>query len=60
VRDEELVEAKDKLGSRGPMKSKTFEVMEECGELTSRLVDRVLGGGMRPFLSGDLSLHFFS
>lgn len=30
VRDEELVEAKDKLGTRGPMKSKTFEVMEEC------------------------------
>ena len=35
VRDEDLVEAKDKLGTQGPMKSKTYEVMAECGELGS-------------------------
>ncbi|XP_046880634.1 musculoskeletal embryonic nuclear protein 1a [Hypomesus transpacificus] len=30
VREEDLVEAKDKLGLKGEVKSKTFEVMEEC------------------------------
>lgn len=30
VREEDLADAKDKLGTRGAMKSKTFEVMEEC------------------------------
>lgn len=32
VREEDLTEAKGKLGTSGPVKSKTFEVMEECGE----------------------------
>ena len=32
VREEDLVEAKDKLGLKGEVKSKTFEVMEECGK----------------------------
>ncbi|XP_013864539.1 musculoskeletal embryonic nuclear protein 1a [Austrofundulus limnaeus] len=30
VREEDLTEAKNKLGSYGPMKSKTYEVMDEC------------------------------
>ncbi|XP_029286902.1 musculoskeletal embryonic nuclear protein 1a [Cottoperca gobio] len=30
VRDEDLTEAKNKLGFSGPAKSKTFEVMQEC------------------------------
>lgn len=34
VREEDLTEAKDKLGTSGPAKSKTLEVMEECGEDT--------------------------
>lgn len=34
VREEDLTEAKNKLGTSGPAKSKTFEVMEECGKLT--------------------------
>lgn len=34
VREEDLTEAKNKLGSYGPTKSKTYEVMEECGEHT--------------------------
>ena len=34
VREEDLTEAKGKLGTGGPAKSKTFEVMEECGEDT--------------------------
>lgn len=36
VREEDLTEAKNKLGSGGPAKSKTFEVMEECGEETHK------------------------
>lgn len=31
VRDEDLVEARDKLAFGTTVKSKTFEVMEECG-----------------------------
>lgn len=34
VRDEDLAEAKNKLGASTAAKSKTFEVMEECGEDT--------------------------
>lgn len=34
VREEDLTEAKSQLGSSGPAKSKTLEVMEECGEDT--------------------------
>lgn len=34
VREEDLTEAKSKLGTGGPAKSKTFEVMEECGKDT--------------------------
>lgn len=34
VREEDLAEAKNKLGTSGAAKSKTFEVMEECGEDT--------------------------
>ncbi|XP_043979320.1 musculoskeletal embryonic nuclear protein 1a isoform X1 [Gambusia affinis] len=30
VREEDLTEAKTKLGGGGAVKSKTFEVMEEC------------------------------
>ncbi|AWP02916.1 putative musculoskeletal embryonic nuclear protein 1 [Scophthalmus maximus] len=30
VRGEDVTEAKGKLGTGGPAKSKTFEVMEEC------------------------------
>lgn len=36
VREEDLTEAKNKLGTSGPAKSKTFEVMEECGEGTHK------------------------
>lgn len=32
VREEDLTEAKNKLGGSGSVKGKTFEVMEECGE----------------------------
>lgn len=34
VREEDLTETKSKLGTSGPAKSKTLEVMEECGEDT--------------------------
>lgn len=32
VKDEDLAEAKDKLGTSGAVKGKTFQVMQECGE----------------------------
>lgn len=32
VTEEDLTDAKDKLGTSGPAKSKTLQVMEECGE----------------------------
>lgn len=32
MKDEDLIEGKDKLASGTAVKSKTFEVMEECGE----------------------------
>ncbi|KAM4613269.1 musculoskeletal embryonic nuclear protein 1a isoform 2-T2 [Polymixia lowei] len=33
VREEDLIGAKDKLGTGGAAKSKTFEVMEECEKM---------------------------
>ncbi|XP_031704404.1 musculoskeletal embryonic nuclear protein 1a [Anarrhichthys ocellatus] len=33
VKDEDLTEAKTKLGTSGPAKSKTFEVLEECEKI---------------------------
>ncbi|XP_061583602.1 musculoskeletal embryonic nuclear protein 1a [Cololabis saira] len=33
VREEDLTDAKTKLGGSGPLKSKTFEVMEECEKM---------------------------
>ncbi|XP_054472445.1 musculoskeletal embryonic nuclear protein 1a [Anoplopoma fimbria] len=33
VSDEDLTDAKTKLGTSGPAKSKTFEVMEECEKI---------------------------
>lgn len=56
VRDEDLNEAKDKLGTRGPMKSKTFEVMEECGELKSS--NSVLWVQQGPWYLEHLGLHW--
>lgn len=35
VREEDLAEAKGSLGGSGPAKSKTIQVMEECGEDTN-------------------------
>lgn len=32
VKDEDLIQARDNLASGTAVKSKTFEVMEECGE----------------------------
>lgn len=34
VRDEDLSDTKTKLGTSGPAKSKTLEVMDECGKDT--------------------------
>ncbi|XP_041837089.1 musculoskeletal embryonic nuclear protein 1a [Melanotaenia boesemani] len=33
VKEEDLTKAKSQLGSGGPVKSKTFEVMEECEKM---------------------------
>ncbi|XP_061641657.1 musculoskeletal embryonic nuclear protein 1a [Phyllopteryx taeniolatus] len=33
VSQEELAETKNRLGGSGPVKSKTFEVMEECEKM---------------------------
>ncbi|KAK2862196.1 hypothetical protein Q5P01_001729 [Channa striata] len=33
VSEEDLTEAKNKLGTSGPAKSKTYQVMEECEKL---------------------------
>ena len=38
VRDEDLIRAKDKLASGTEVKSKTFQVMQECGEWSDDLV----------------------
>ncbi|XP_075997155.1 musculoskeletal embryonic nuclear protein 1a [Genypterus blacodes] len=48
VTAEELIGAKDKLGSSGPAKSKTFEVMEECekvGKTAPSVFSGVRSGG---------------
>ncbi|XP_041810808.1 musculoskeletal embryonic nuclear protein 1a isoform X2 [Chelmon rostratus] len=44
VRQEDLTEAKTKLGSSGPAKSKTFQVMEEC-EKMGKTAPSVFSGG---------------
>lgn len=41
VRDEDLIQARDKLASGTAVKSKTFEVMEECGEWSDDPVSTV-------------------
>ncbi|XP_028260897.1 musculoskeletal embryonic nuclear protein 1-like isoform X2 [Parambassis ranga] len=33
VKDEDLAEAKDKLGTSGAVKGKTFQVMQECEKM---------------------------
>lgn len=43
VRDEDLAEAKTKLGGSGTVKSKTFEVMEECGENINLYLHKFMG-----------------
>lgn len=40
MRNEDLIQAKDKLASGTTVKSKTFEVMEECGEWSDDPVTR--------------------
>ncbi|KAM7422490.1 hypothetical protein PAMA_010504 [Pampus argenteus] len=48
VREEDLAEAKNKLGTSGQMKSKTFEVMEECekmGKAAPSVFSRARSGG---------------
>lgn len=52
VREEELTEAKTKLGTSGPVKSKTFEVMEECekmGKAAPSVFSRARSGGETAF-----------
>lgn len=57
VSEEDLTEAKNKLGRSGPAKSKTFEVMEECGEDTHKqtwkyaLILTAQTGRKQPFVS---------
>ncbi|XP_034388109.1 musculoskeletal embryonic nuclear protein 1a isoform X2 [Cyclopterus lumpus] len=43
VRDEDLSETKTKLGTSGPAKSKTLEVMEEC-ERSGKAAPSVFSG----------------
>lgn len=43
VRKEDLTDATNKLGLTGPAKSKTFQVMEECGKETHTLKVSALG-----------------
>ncbi|CAL8401853.1 unnamed protein product [Arctogadus glacialis] len=52
VRDEDLVEAKDKLGTQGPLKSKTYEVMAECekaGKAAPSVFSSARSGGETAF-----------
>lgn len=44
VREEDLTEAKTKLGGGGAVKSKTFEVMEECGEDVNMYLEKFMVG----------------
>ncbi|XP_049428528.1 musculoskeletal embryonic nuclear protein 1a [Epinephelus fuscoguttatus] len=52
VSEEDLTEAKNKLGRSGPAKSKTFEVMEECekmGKTAPSVFSGVRSGGETVF-----------
>lgn len=52
VNKEDLVEAKDKLGNRESMKSKTFEVMDECekeGKAAPSVFSKARSGGETAF-----------
>ncbi|XP_027002324.1 musculoskeletal embryonic nuclear protein 1a [Tachysurus fulvidraco] len=52
VKDEDLIEAKDKLASGTAVKSKTFEVMEECersGKVAPSVFSNVRSGGETVF-----------
>ncbi|XP_062853980.1 musculoskeletal embryonic nuclear protein 1a isoform X2 [Trichomycterus rosablanca] len=52
VRDEDLVEAKDKLAFGTTVKSKTFEVMEECeraGKVAPSVFSKARSGGETVF-----------
>ncbi|MBN3301200.1 MSTN1 protein, partial [Amia calva] len=40
MKEEDLKGAKDKLGLRGEVRSKTYEVMKECGECPNKGYDR--------------------
>uniref|UniRef100_A0A672YVQ4 Musculoskeletal embryonic nuclear protein 1 n=2 Tax=Sphaeramia orbicularis TaxID=375764 RepID=A0A672YVQ4_9TELE len=54
VREEDLIGAKNKLGLTGPVKSKTFEVMEECekmGKTAPSVFSGVRSGGETVFNS---------
>uniref|UniRef100_A0A671W5M3 Musculoskeletal embryonic nuclear protein 1 n=1 Tax=Sparus aurata TaxID=8175 RepID=A0A671W5M3_SPAAU len=48
VTEEDLTDAKDKLGTSGPAKSKTLQVMEECekvGKAAPSVFSRARSGG---------------
>ncbi|XP_012691700.2 musculoskeletal embryonic nuclear protein 1a [Clupea harengus] len=52
VRDEDLLEARDQLGQKKEMKSKTFEVMEECeraGKSAPSVFSKVRSGAETAF-----------
>ncbi|XP_005944003.1 musculoskeletal embryonic nuclear protein 1a [Haplochromis burtoni] len=52
VREEDLNEAKNKLGAAGPPKSKTMEVMEECekmGKVAPSVFSRARSGAETAF-----------
>ncbi|XP_029005991.1 musculoskeletal embryonic nuclear protein 1a [Betta splendens] len=52
VSEEDLTEAKNKLGTSGPAKSKTMEVMEECekmGKVAPSVFSGVRSGGETVF-----------
>nr|XP_020463433.1 musculoskeletal embryonic nuclear protein 1-like [Monopterus albus] len=52
VKEKDLTEAKNKLGTDGPPKSKTFEVMEECekmGKAAPSVFSGVKSGGETVF-----------
>ncbi|XP_029947290.1 musculoskeletal embryonic nuclear protein 1a [Salarias fasciatus] len=52
VREEELTDAKTRLGTSGPAKSKTFQVMEECekmGKAAPSVFSRARLGGETAF-----------
>ncbi|MCJ8729570.1 hypothetical protein PDJAM_G00108190 [Pangasius djambal] len=52
VRNEDLIQARDKLASGTEVKSKTFEVMEECervGKVAPSVFSNVRSGGETVF-----------